>query len=114
MVRTHFWPYMIGDSLQITERLYKSISEECEAGLTKSNTFAITSIATQLPTMDLDHPQHVLKIISAYVVYRPDVSYISCMAYVADTLINNLGEEGKNDYFAFKTFANLVHSYHFH
>jgi len=105
---------MIGDSLQITERLYKSISEECEAGFTKSNTMTMAKLANDVPKMDLDHVDSVLKLISCYVFYRPDVSYISCMAYVADTLINNLGEEGSNDYFAFKTFANMIHSYHFH
>lgn len=71
-------------------------------------------MANDIPQMDLEYRDQVVKMITAYVVYRPDVSYISCMCYVADTLIRNLGESGHNDYLVFKTFANLVHSYHFY
>lgn len=52
--------------------------------------------------------QKLIYIVSAFIVYRPDIGYVHGLLHLASVLLANLEE-----YDAFNALINLTHSYHF-
>jgi hypothetical protein len=78
---------LIGNKLEISERLYTVKVEESLQSLTKSCQSNITQISNDLVKFDLEFPDKVCKLVSLYILLRPDIGYISSMMPVADVLV---------------------------
>ena len=68
----------------------------------------MNSLTRDLSSLPIKNTEKVLKTISTYFRYRPDIGYNTSMIYLADILAENLS----SDYEVFQNFANLVHGTH--
>ncbi len=119
-IRGHFWRLCVKNNLAINSELYgilcHNVSKISASHLQLEEAKAIQEIlldATRtfpsLAIFSTGGPLHgpLVNVLSAYVCYRPDISYVQGMAFVAGMLLLHLDECD-----AFIVFANLVNFSH--
>jgi TBC1 domain family member 14 len=111
------WPYLVGNSLQITPELYQIF--KTRATTVSNRTLPHVGREDSMGTIQFDLPRtHAQEsrlhdggpqsvawesILQTYASYRPDIGYVQGMSYVAAMCVEYLDE-----YQAFVTFATLL------
>eukprot|EP01028_Stygiella_incarcerata_P002719 TRINITY_DN151_c0_g2_i1.p1 TRINITY_DN151_c0_g2~~TRINITY_DN151_c0_g2_i1.p1 ORF type:complete len:566 (+),score=159.05 TRINITY_DN151_c0_g2_i1:154-1698(+) len=90
--------------------------EEEEVGINREESAALISLDLErtFPTLSFFSEEGPLyhslwNVLSAYVVYRPDIGYVQGMGYLAATLLLTMDE-----YDSFVAFCNLLNQHHFY
>ncbi|UMM39972.1 hypothetical protein L5515_016789 [Caenorhabditis briggsae] len=122
-VRGELWCLAIGNEIGITKELYDGLMEQAEENIAKQlaeqskncedrKEASVTQIHldatrtfTSLGMFQKDGPyyDHLLKLLSAYAILRPDIGYVQSMTFIAAVLLIQM-----EPYPAFMTFANLL------
>ncbi|CCD71667.1 Rab-GAP TBC domain-containing protein [Caenorhabditis elegans] len=122
-VRGELWFLTIGNQIEITKELYDGLMDQAEEKIAKQlaeqnknsaerKETSVTQIHldatrtfTSLGMFQKDGPyyDHLLKLLSAYAILRPDIGYVQSMTFIAAVLLIQM-----DPYPAFISFANLL------
>ncbi|PAV73814.1 hypothetical protein WR25_05121 [Diploscapter pachys] len=121
-VRGKVWPLAIGNELGITEEIYKlhlnqAITHLAEDELQKGAPISTLHRYINMITLDASRTfpkmgifqkggpyyEHLLRLLGAYVCYRPDIGYVQSMSFIAAIILLQM-----EPFSAFVAFSNLL------
>jgi hypothetical protein len=78
--------------MHVSDRLYETLVMDLDQEMTKSNRVNVGRVLEDVKTNEFESGELVYKLVATYIMFRPDIGYITPMVHLADTLIYNLDD----------------------